>query len=291
MNKIFALLFLSLFLVACNKDGSGDGACSSSSVEAQEAGSTDCTVTEPPVTGETTGATTGGETTGDTTGATTGGGTTGDTAGSTTGGETTGSTTGGSTTGPTTGGTTGTTTGGTTGSTTGGSNGLPTEAFTFDTDIDFINTTSTQQEKFDNAIEMIKAVVATEEFRDRVLNHTYNGKKTFVDNGGFTNAQIYQKILDGAEKLQPAKNNTMNMEVELYYAATSTVGYTYANSKRIWVNTKYFNTNAVSGVASNLFHEWLHKLGFTHASSYSTSRDYSVPYAIGRIIGSIGKTI
>lgn len=290
MNKIFALLFLSLFLVACNKDGSGDGACSATSVEAQEAGSTDCTVT-PPVTGETTGATDGGGTTGDTAGATTGGGTTG----STTGGSTTGSTTGG-TTGATTGGTTGSTTGGTTGggttgSSTGGSTGLPTEAYTFDTDILFVNTTATQQEKFDKAIEMIKAVVATEEFRDRVLNHTYNGKITFVDNGGFTNAQIYQKILEAAEKLFPAKNNTMNMEVELYYAATSTVGYTYANSKRIWVNTKYFNTNAVSGVASNLFHEWLHKVGFGHASSYSTSRDYSVPYAIGRIISSIGKTL
>ncbi len=131
--------------------------------------------------------------------------------------------------------------------------------------------------------------MATEEFRTAVLNHTYNGSKTFVDNGGFSNAQIYQKILDGAESLQPTKNNTMNMEVELYYAATSTVGYTYANSKRIWVNTKYFNSNPVTSVSSNLFHEWLHKLGFKHAVSYSTSRDYSVPYAIGRIIGSLGK--
>ena len=282
MSKILALLFLCLFLVSCNKDGTDDGACSSSSVEAQETGTTDCTVTEPPVTGETTGSTVGGGTTGSTTGTTTGGGTTG----TTTGGTTTGSTTGG-TTGTTTGGTTGSTTGGST----GGSTGLPTEAYTFDTDILFVNTTATQQDKFDKAIEMIKAVVATEKFRDSVLNHTYGGKKTFVDNGGYTNAQIYQQILDASEKLFPGKNNTMNMEVELYYAATSTVGYTYANSKRIWVNTKYFNTNAVSGVAANLFHEWLHKIGFGHASSYSTSRDYSVPYAIGRMISSIGKTL
>jgi hypothetical protein len=167
---------------------------------------------------------------------------------------------------------------------------LPNEAYTFDTNIDFLNTTTTQQDKFDQAIELIKRVVATEEFRTAVINHTYNGSKTFVDNGGYTNSQIYQKMLEGAETLQPLKNNTMDMEVELYYAATSTVGYTNSGTTRIWVNTKYFNTNSFGGVAANLVHEWLHKLGFRHASSYTTSRDYSVPYAVGRMISRIGST-
>jgi len=171
------------------------------------------------------------------------------------------------------------------------STALPNEAYTFDTNIDFLNTTTTQQEKFDRAIELIKRVVATEEFRTAVINHTYNGKKTYVDNGGFTNSQIYQKMLEGAETLQPLKNNTMDMEVELYYAATSTVGYTNSGTTRIWVNTKYFNTNSIVGVAANLVHEWLHKLGFRHAVSYSTSRDYSVPYAVGRMISRIGSRL
>lgn len=165
--------------------------------------------------------------------------------------------------------------------------GLPNEAYTFDVNIKFINTTVSQQEKFDNAIELIKKVVATEEFRSKILNHTYGGKKTFVDNGGYTNAQIYQKILDGAEKLKTIKNNTIDMEVEVYYANNSTVGYTYANSNRVWVNRKFFTSNTVGKVAANLFHEWLHKVGFSHASSYSTSRDYSVPYAIGRMMTSV----
>lgn len=279
-------MVLCLFLVACNKDGGGsDSGADCTSAQAEESTSTDCTVqVDPPLTGETTGdTTTGGTTTG---GTTTGGTTTG---GTTTGGTTTGgTTTGGTTTGGTT--TGGTTTGGTT---TGGSSGtgLPNEAYTFDTNLKFVNASSKDLEKFHKAIEMIKKVVATEEFRSKILNHTYNGKKTFVDNGGFTNAQIYRKILDGAETLQPAIDNEMDMEVELYYAANSTVGYTYANSKRIWVNTKFFNTNSVSSVAANLFHEWLHKLGFKHAVSYSTSRDYSVPYAIGRMVGSIGKNL
>lgn len=168
---------------------------------------------------------------------------------------------------------------------------LPTAAYTFDTNIEFLNTNATQQEKFDQAIEIIKKVVATEEFRKQVINHTYNGSKTYVDNGGYSNEEVYQMILEGAEKLRPTKNNTMDMEVELYYAATSTVGYTYPNVTKIWVNTKYFNSNPVTSVAANLMHEWMHKLGFKHATSYSVSRDYSVPYAVGRMIKNIGNQL
>lgn len=166
---------------------------------------------------------------------------------------------------------------------------LPVLATTFDANIAFIDFTNAQKDKMEEAIEIIKLVVATEEFKDRVLNHTYNGKKTFVDNGGYTNAQIYQIILNGAEKLYPSKNNTMDADVELYYAANNVVGYTYPSSTRIWVNTKYFNSYTAAGVAHNLFHEWMHKLGFGHASSWSTSRDYSVPYALGDLVGEIGR--
>lgn len=251
MTKIFSLIFLSLFLMSCNKtDGSANGNinCPASTQAEQTGTSNDCTITTDPGTGDTNGGTSGG----------------------------------------TTGGTTGNTTGGTSGGTTGGS-GLPNEAYIFDSNILFVGTTATEQDKFDKAVEIIKKVVATEEFRSQVLNHTYNGVKTFVDNGGYTNAQIYQKVLDAAEKLFPTKNNAIDMEVELYYENSNVVGYTNGSTKRIWVNTKYFGTNAVTGVASNLFHEWLHKVGFGHAVSYSVSRDYSVPYAVGRIIGSIGK--
>lgn len=168
-------------------------------------------------------------------------------------------------------------------------NSLPPEAYSFDTNVTLVNFTSAQATKMNKAIEIIKLVVATDEFRSQILNHTYNGSKTFVDNKSLTNAQIYQKILDGAESLQPTKDNELDCEVELYTAATNVVGYTYSTSKRIWVNTKYFNQYTAAGVAHNLFHEWMHKLGFTHSSSYTVSRDYSVPYAIGDIVGEIGK--
>lgn len=261
MKKITSLLFLVLFVTACNGTGTPTN-CTSD-------GQTDCTTTTTTPT-TTTPAVTDGTTTTPTT--------------PTDGTITTPATpTDGNTTTPASPPDT------TTDVPTPGDPGLSDLAYTFGTDIDFVNTTAEQQAKFDKAIVIIKKVVATQAFKDQVLNHTYNGQTTFVDNGGKTNAQIYQSILDAAESLQPAKNNTMDMEVELYYENNNVVGYTNGGTTRIWVNTKFFSTNAVTGVASNLVHEWLHKLGYTHAYLYSTSRDYSVPYAIGRIVGSIGK--
>lgn len=182
-----------------------------------------------------------------------------------------------------------TTPGTTTGTTpTGSTSTLPAKALSFKTNITLIGFNSNQTTKMKKAIQIVKLVVGTEEFRSKVLNHSYNGRKSYVDNRGHTNTTIYQNILDGAEELTPNKNNTMDMEVELYYANNSTVGYTYPNSKRIWVNSKFFNTYNAASVANNLIHEWLHKVGYDHAQTWSTSRDYSVPYAIGDIMGKIG---
>ena len=169
------------------------------------------------------------------------------------------------------------------------SSNLPALALSFDTNIMLVNFSADEEEKYNKAIEIAKMVVATEAFKNQVLNFTYGGVKAFIDNKGRTNQQIYQSILEAAETLQPKKNNTMDLEVELYYAANSVVGYTNGGTKRIWVNKKFFNSYRENSVAGNLFHEWLHKLGYTHSYSSTPTRPYSVPYAIGYIMGNIGK--
>lgn len=143
--------------------------------------------------------------------------------------------------------------------------------------------------KVNKAIEIIKKVVASKEFRDKVLNFTYNKKKQFVDNNGLTNAQIYQKLLEGKEELRPVIDNEMDLELELYYSMWNTVGYTTPDELRIYMNTKFFYSYTPAEVAGNVFHEWTHKLGFDHDSSYSVSRDSSVPYALGYIMEELGK--
>jgi hypothetical protein len=162
---------------------------------------------------------------------------------------------------------------------------MPTLAYTFDTNVKIINMTRAQENKIRDAEEIIKDIVASDAFRRKVLGHTYLGKKTFVDNKGLTNSQIYYKILYGAEKLYPRQNNQIDMGVKLYTDdASITVGYTTPSISYININTKYFNKYTSSQVAHNMMHEWMHKIGFEHDVQFSPKRNYSVPYAIGKII-------
>lgn len=159
----------------------------------------------------------------------------------------------------------------------------------FDARINMVNFPQDQEAKVLKAVELIKKVVSSPEFKERILSHTFDGKKGFVDNKGLSNEQIYQMIMDGSETLIPEKNGKMDVELELYEQSTNTIGYTYPHTSRIWVNTKYFNKYTPVQVADNLFHEWMHKLGFDHEIKYSKSRSYSVPYAIGYLVEELAR--
>lgn len=173
----------------------------------------------------------------------------------------------------------------------GDTGNVPSQALTFKTNVSYLSGFSqTDEEKYNDAVALVKKVVATEAFKNRVLNHTYDGSKQFVQSNGKTNAQVYQSILDAAEKLTPAKNNTLDVGVKLYYTNNNVVGYTSGSITYINVNTKYFDQYDIHQVAGNLFHEWLHKLGYGHDSSATARRPYSVPYAVGYMIRDIGKS-
>ena len=164
---------------------------------------------------------------------------------------------------------------------------VPTLAVTFDTNVGIYSATSSQISKIRTAERKIRDVVASESFRTKVLNHSYNGIKRFVDNDGLSNSQIYYKILRGIERLNRIDDNEMDLKIKTYYESSNTVGWTSTGSSYINMNTKFLNQYNSSQVARNMTHEWLHKLGFSHAVSYSTSRNYSVPYAIGSIMESL----
>ncbi|MBD65386.1 MAG: hypothetical protein CME62_09270 [Halobacteriovoraceae bacterium] len=138
--------------------------------------------------------------------------------------------------------------------------------------------------KMDDAIEKLKLVVNSIEFKEAVLAHTYNGVYQYVDNLGLSNSQIYEKIMAGAETLNPAIDEEMDIDITLYFTNNSVVGYTYPNSERIWVNDKFFTSNSLGQVAANIMHEWTHKIGFGHDYNRTARRPYSVPYAVGSIV-------
>ncbi len=141
-----------------------------------------------------------------------------------------------------------------------------------------------QEDKMKDALERAKIVLNSKIFRERVLNHTFEGQTTFVDNNGMSNEEIYNSIMEGAETLFPEVDEEMDLDITLYYRNNSTVGYTYPDTTRIWVNSKFFNTYSLGQVAANVVHEWTHKLGYDHSRGSTPQRPFSVPYGVGTII-------
>lgn len=166
---------------------------------------------------------------------------------------------------------------------------VPSAALNFNVNVKMRKFNSQQEDKVLAAAELIRKVIASEEFKNAVLKHQYRGKRQFVDNGGLSNKQIYKKILEGSEQLKKKVDNEMDLDLTVYRAQTNVVGYTYPNTKRIWMNTKFLNKNSAAKVTTNMMHEWLHKLGFKHARSANASRPYSVPYAIGYLVSKLAK--
>lgn len=164
---------------------------------------------------------------------------------------------------------------------------VPTKAITFATNIEVLKATSSRSAKIETAGELIKRVIASEEFRNGVLNFKYNGKTQFNYNDGYTNSEIYNIILDGAEKWNGISDNEMDLPIETYYESSNTVGYTNTGTSKIYMNTKFLDQYTAAEASGNMMHEWLHKLGFSHAVSYSTSRDYTVPYGIGYLMANL----
>lgn len=141
-----------------------------------------------------------------------------------------------------------------------------------------------QTQKMNNALERLKIVLNSQDFKQRILDHEYKGEKSFANNDGLTNLEIYEKIMLGSEELEPGDDSEVDIHITLYYANNGTVGYTYPSVNRIWVNNKFFSGYSLAKVAANVAHEWSHKLGFEHDFKRTVRRNYSVPYAVGKIV-------
>lgn len=154
------------------------------------------------------------------------------------------------------------------------------------------NFNSTQMAHLQASRDLLEKVVNSEQFKQRVLHFTYQGQETFVQNNGLTNLQIYNVIMQGAEQLpSPSESNhVMDLSVQLYtssYFGRNVVGYTDPSTSTIFMNTYFYNYATPGDSAANMIHEWMHKLGFDHDYNSTARRPYSVPYAIGDIVGEL----
>ncbi len=143
-----------------------------------------------------------------------------------------------------------------------------------------IGFTLEEMDKHRTAQRMLELVVNSWEFRQELL------ALALTSTGGMDNAKIYNLVINGAEILSPESDYEADISVHAYRKRGSVVGYTYASTEKTFLNLNFFRKYDYSQVASNLMHEWLHKLGFGHKSA---SEHTSVPYAVGYLAGRLVK--
>lgn len=151
----------------------------------------------------------------------------------------------------------------------------------------FTNATPEDVTRVTQALKLLEGVVNNPAFKDRVLNMTYKiGKDTFqgYTQTEMTPTQILQDIEKGQENYQGGSEGVIDLFLDSYYQRSSTVGYTSVSDKFIHMNRYIQGSYTSAQTAGNIFHEWMHKIGYDHSSRNNVYRPHSVPYKLGYMV-------
>jgi len=145
------------------------------------------------------------------------------------------------------------------------------------------NFTAVELVKLKTAAAILEKVVNSVEFKDRILS-----RQPFANNEGLTNQQIYDLIQTGKEILSPEEDHEIDVDITMYWKWGSVIGYTYPNTLKTWINRRFYKQFDAVGIAGNIMHEYLHKMGFDHDFYNTAKRPNSVPYAVGYLVEELG---
>ncbi len=151
-----------------------------------------------------------------------------------------------------------------------------------------------ERQKLDQAVAIVEKVLNSPEFKKAVLEKTWKGERQFADNGGMTNEQIYEAILQAKENFTAEADGEVDLELTIKkfgFFQRNVVGYTYESTPEITLNRSFFTSYTPAEIAGNLVHEWLHKIGFGHDFKSTAKRPDSVPYAIGELVEKLGAQV
>lgn len=151
---------------------------------------------------------------------------------------------------------------------------------------------SRAKERMYKAFELLEIIVNSEEFKRKVL--TYKGindsgeySKNYLWNDStnrLSNEDVYKVIMNGDERMVPDTLGSANLNVKSYKSKwwfSKVIGWTNPKSnKNIHVNWRKYKNFKVESMASNLFHEWLHLVGFLHGKN----QHQEVTYVVGGIV-------
>ena len=144
--------------------------------------------------------------------------------------------------------------------------------------------TEAQQKKMEESIVLCCAAMNTVEFRHRVLAYRFQAPPVQSE-------LVYRQIMSG-DDLYGTADKDLDVHLTLYYSWKNVVAYTYENTPRVYINSKFFNVWPLYKIAGNIAHEVAaHNAGFTHSYKNSPYRKHSVPYAVQLIVEDIAKKI
>ncbi|MFT3795351.1 hypothetical protein [Flavobacterium sp.] len=149
-------------------------------------------------------------------------------------------------------------------------------------------------ERLNSVMQAIEKTINSTAFRRQVLEFRYRGQYSFyyrrnllgryIDKP-YTNAQVYEIIMDAQELVKEDPEPTIDLYLELVIGSNgSVIGYGNPGSKEIYTYSEMFDQMEIDELANHYVHEWCHKIGFDHSYLPTAKRNSSVPYAIGNII-------
>lgn len=122
-------------------------------------------------------------------------------------------------------------------------------------------------------------------FKAEFLKADFSGERSEFQHK--SNQEIYEHFMNGAEVLSPEKDGEADIDQDIFnprFYNKSTVGYTYPDKARQWINRRFFWTWTDKAVQGNIGHEWGHKLGFDHDFYATAERPFSICYQLNKII-------
>lgn len=135
-----------------------------------------------------------------------------------------------------------------------------------------------EEEKYVTATKMHEELLNSRDFMERFL------RLDMIQKENLSNHDIYRMLRSGSDRLNKDADGDMDVSVVIYHANNSTVGYTYPNSVKTWVNRKFFSSYDYAAIAGNQSHEYFHKMGFGHPARETPTRHKTVPYAGGYLV-------
>ncbi len=136
--------------------------------------------------------------------------------------------------------------------------------------------------KVNKAAECLRLVTSNPEFWERCKNIPLReliGERSKWANK--STEEIIAHIKTGAEVLRPEIDQEIDIDLKIFnpnWRSRNVVGRTWTDV--IWqeINRKFFRLYTFIKVAGNMFHEWLHKMGFKHDFRSTKVRKWSVCY-------------